>query len=425
MKFLFLATSVIFAVLLAVGMSQRREHLASRAERDRLLERARDMGLVSELEAGEPTKRRRHRGPVEGRLALPELLALGREIPGGLDGADEHSRDKVFELFGRMTELSGDELESLIDDLQSAPGLTDELRQQYLGFSWVILAELAPAAALQRLGEGGEEWLEDEEILQRVVAKALGEWAAQDPAAALQWAREAGVVLEDAALKSLLTGMAQQDPERALESFSELGVVEPGEMLRAIAGAGKTPEARALILAAFRKKLAALADAPARDALRAMVLKGMADSLSGEGFGEVSSWISSQKLSPAECEGFAAGLDYEVTGGDTGAWIAWVERAVPAATRGERVGSLVSQWTQQDYLAAGQWLTQLPAGEARIPAVCAYAETVAEYDPQVAVQWALTLPAGAARVKTMQRIYQNWPKSDAAAAAQFAREQGF
>jgi hypothetical protein len=92
--------------------------------------------------------------------------------------------------------------------------------------------------------------------------------------------------------------------------------------------------------------------------------------------------------------------------------------------RAERVGNLVSQWTQQDYLAAGQWLTEVPDGPAKTPAVCAYAETVAEYEPQVAAQWALTLPAGEARQRTLLRIYQNWPKADAAAAAAFAKEQG-
>lgn len=51
-------------------------------------------------------------------------------------------------------------------------------------------------------------------------------------------------------------------------------------------------------------------------------------------------------------------------------------------------------------------------------------EAVAEYEPQVAAQWALTLPAGEARQRTLLRIYQNWPKADAAAAAAFAKEQG-
>ena len=80
--------------------------------------------------------------------------------------------------------------------------------------------------------------------------------------------------------------------------------------------------------------------------------------------------------------------------------------------------------THQDYLAAGKWLTAAPAGEAKNAAVSTYAETVAEYEPQTAVQWALTLPIGEARKSTLQSIYQNWPKKDAAAAATFAQQYG-
>ena len=52
---------------------------------------------------------------------------------------------------------------------------------------------------------------------------------------------------------------------------------------------------------------------------------------------------------------------------------------------------------------------------------------MASYHPQVAAQWALTLPDGDERDATLKQIYQNWPKTDAAAieaAAAFAKENG-
>ena len=88
----------------------------------------------------------------------------------------------------------------------------------------------------------------------------------------------------------------------------------------------------------------------------------------------------------------------------------------------ECADNLIGQWTQQDYLAAGKWLTAAPEGPGKTASVATYSVTVAEYEPQVAVQWALTLPEGAERKATLDSIYQNWPKNDAAAAAEFARK---
>ena len=56
--------------------------------------------------------------------------------------------------------------------------------------------------------------------------------------------------------------------------------------------------------------------------------------------------------------------------------------------------------------------------------VATYAETVAEYEPQVAEQWAETLPEGKQRQETYQTIYENWPASYAAGAAAFAGSHG-
>ena len=86
--------------------------------------------------------------------------------------------------------------------------------------------------------------------------------------------------------------------------------------------------------------------------------------------------------------------------------------------------TLIGQWTQQDYQAAGKWRAASPEGPAKNASVSAYAMIVAEYEPQTAVQWALTLPEGQERQATFESIYQNWPKNDAAAAAAFAREHG-
>jgi hypothetical protein len=85
---------------------------------------------------------------------------------------------------------------------------------------------------------------------------------------------------------------------------------------------------------------------------------------------------------------------------------------------------MVRNWTQKDYAAAGKWLITVPDGPTKNAAVRSYAETISEYEPQTAAQWALTLPAGRDRENTLRKIYQHWPKEDAAAKAIFAKDYG-
>ena len=97
---------------------------------------------------------------------------------------------------------------------------------------------------------------------------------------------------------------------------------------------------------------------------------------------------------------------------------------LPESAMRDNVDNLIGQWTQQDYLAAGRWLTAAPEGPAKQAAVSTYAGTVAEYEPKVAVQWADTLPEGEQRRRTYETILENWPKIDSAAAEAFAAKHG-
>ncbi|RYD36434.1 MAG: hypothetical protein EOP87_05490 [Verrucomicrobiaceae bacterium] len=167
-----------------------------------------------------------------------------------------------------------------------------------------------------------------------------------------------------------------------------------------------------------------MADETERADLVGETLEDMARNLSGEHFDSVESWMSSAKLSPEETASFVGGLSYFNTKEDTGRWIDWMAEKLPADKVPENVDNLIGQWTQQDYLAAGKWLAASSNGPAKNAAVSTYAETVAEYEPQTAVQWAMTLPEGKERQDTFEAIYENWPKSDAAAAEAFAKAHG-
>lgn len=235
------------------------------------------------------------------------------------------------------------------------------------------------------------------------------------------FARHLQIPLENDECAGLLSGAASSDPALAFTRIADLGVEEISEAVHAIIGTAKTPGQRAAVLEAFRGYLAGIPDEAERDKIRAEALGEMACNLGAEGFDPLTAWLTSQKLDPAELSSFAAGLSYETIGGETGRWIDWMAASVPTDQRGERISDLMGQWTQEDYVTAGEWLAAAAEGPARTAAVKAYAEGVAEYEPQIAAQWVLTLADPEDRAETLKRIYLNLPAAEAAA---FAAEHG-
>jgi hypothetical protein len=134
--------------------------------------------------------------------------------------------------------------------------------------------------------------------------------------------------------------------------------------------------------------------------------------------------MAEAKFTPQEKEQFAGGLTYFTTKQDTGRWVEWMAGNLSANDLPDPVREIVGEWTQQDYVAAGKWLSTAADGPAKTAAVESYAEAVAEYEPQIAAQWAMTLPPGPGRDSTLRTVYQNWPASDPEGAAAFAREHG-
>ncbi len=63
-------------------------------------------------------------------------------------------------------------------------------------------------------------------------------------------------------------------------------------------------------------------------------------------------------------------------------------------------------------------------GPLKTSATNVYAYTLADHYPETAARWALTLPAGENRDFLLPNIYKPWLKTDPAAAAAFAEQNG-
>lgn len=434
MKISIALSVIILAIGLATGLMHRQQLTALRQDREQLAAEAVKLGLRVESpgHSGQPhvTKRQREDRDNQTRSVSSQVTAFARameehEKNGG--DSDAEFQKQGMELMERLMGLDPDQLKLVIDSLRADQGLSEDTRRNMIGFSVMMLADDHPAAALSLI-TASADLMGDSDMGQQVIVSSLGKWAKEDPRAALAWIQENSKshpeLADDDTKCSVLAGAAQTDPKLAFKLLSEMGTTEITGAIQSITEAGKSPQERAAILSAFRDHLAGISDPAERDAQREEALGGLARTITGESFDSVTKWVSAQNLTPEENDQFIGGLSYDTTKAETGKWIEWMSKTLPPDKLGERVGDLVGQWTQQDYLAAGKWLSAEPEGPAKTAAVKSYAETVAEYEPQVAAQWAMTMPAGQEREDTLKSIYENWPNKDAAAKAAFATEHG-
>jgi len=429
-----IATSIFILVVGGAMGWMNRQKLADLEENERkLVSEATGLGITVEAESLDGRGTKRPRDPAtgaKGKSVASELAAFAKEREDrkkiGTDSEDEFEK-RGTDLIMRLMELDPAQLKVVIADLRNDPDLSEESRRNMIGFSILMMGEDHPAAALALFTETSD-LLGGKELGKQLVSFAMTRWAKQDPAAAMEWFRKNSAtnpdIADEDAKRSLVSGAAESDPKTALKFLEELKLEDKSAAIVAVVEAGTTPEKRTEVLTALRQYLPTVGDETEREELLHEALEEMGRNLDNETFESATSWISKADLSPDERMQFAGGLSYFNTKKETGAWIDWMSKNLPEDAIRDNADNLIGQWVQQDYLAAGQWLAAAQAGPAKDASVSTYAETVAEYEPQVAEQWALTLPEGQQRQATLQSIYENWPKSEAAAGAAFARKYG-
>lgn len=434
MKFSLALSFLILAVGGAMGLMQQKRLSSLRSEQTGMVEKAERLGIsVAALDL--PQDRRsggRARTEISKEAAglATELASLARDLEAiekSGKSPDDSFQDRALELMGKMTALGGGQLKGVISSLLDDKSLSEESRKNMIGFSILMLSEDHPAAAVDLFAQS-HELLGSGVMSQHVIINSLSRWAQENPKAAIDWLKKNAAdhpdFADDVAKQGVIDGAAKKDPKLAFQLIGELGFEDPSDAIRSLVESGKTAEQRTSILAALREHLTTLQDESGRSEQLDESLEDMGRNISNEGFDSVSSWLEKESLSPEEKAKFVGGLSYFNTKQDTGRWIDWMSRSLPEDELKENVENLVGQWTQQDYMAAGKWLSNSPEGSAKNAAVSTYAETVAEYEPQTAVQWAMTMPSGAQRQATLEAIYRNWPKSDVQAAEAFAKQHG-
>jgi hypothetical protein len=326
---------------------------------------------------------------------------------------DEAMQKRIMEVMSRFLDLSPAQIKVVIAELRASSDVDDEMRKGIVGFSIMMLANDNPESALALFTESGD-LIDLPGMGNHVVASSLGKFAEKDPLGALE--KHAGLVTEEAKA-AVIAGAAKQDLKLALSLVGELKFKDQHKIASSLAGSARTAEERTALLSALRG-----------DEKHAELLKGtlasLGGQLAGDGFEAGQSWLTLAALSDQEAENLADGLSHWQTKGETGQWIDWMADKLPAEKLPQKVENMVSQWTREDYQAAGAWINGTQDGPAKQAAVKSYARTVAPYEPASAAQWAVTLPAGQERDELLKNVHAEWKKKDETAAAEFAKEHG-
>ena len=238
-------------------------------------------------------------------------------------------------------------------------------------------------------------------------------WSVQDMAGALDWAKN----LEDAgeratATESILSSLATTDPQRTIDLASQN-----------LAGGS-----RDRVLEKSLKALTAMNPQAAADAVGKLpagelqndVAMAVARALAEQDPSVAAAWV--QTL-PAEAQAIALDNTLDMWLKQDALAAGKYVSAMPAGSAQDAAAThLAEDWAVKDSAAAINWAESLSNASAQDAAVVSLASGWARIDPAAAVRWTAGLPADyAARIPALRGAYSYWELSEAKAAENYLR----
>lgn len=429
MKRSFVVTALILAIVAWLGWRSSSQLASARERNSRLKADAASLGITPDpanplVKMAVDRQRENHSS-----LTAPEYIAFIKEMEAkrkqGRQSSlsDEEAMKRVMAMGDRLSALDAGELKRLIAELRSSPELGEETRDNAIMMALMTLAERHPQGALAAF-TGSDELLPMKTSMRRqFISSALGKWAQDDPLGAVKWIQQyhdkyADVIIDEVK-DPVITSIAARDPKLAFQLLGDLKFQDGKDAISTIVNAAKTPAERTATLQALREHAMSLQDTRARDRFLEAGLSSLADHVARGEFEQGVQWIDSAKLSATERQNLGKNISaYNIQASETGQWVEWVGKNLPESeTTWGQIATMLDNWTQKDYIAAGKWLTTAPDGPAKQAAVFGYVQAVASYEPETAAQWAMTISSAEERTLALRQIYQNWPKNDPAAKA--------
>lgn len=209
----FILTSLILAIAACYGLSQKERLSELRSEWECLREEGRSYGLPENSAATDAATRLGLRQKKIEAFAT-ELIAFMKETeeaPRSGNHDELESQQRGIDLFMQWTNFSRSELKLLIVQIIAESSIKNETKSEMVMRSAMMLSEQEPHVALALVMETKDKILKNSQISDHFISMAIGQLAAEDPKAALEWAN----TLQEGALKNDLLRTINEKLEHA------------------------------------------------------------------------------------------------------------------------------------------------------------------------------------------------------------------
>jgi hypothetical protein len=103
--------------------------------------------------------------------------------------------------------------------------------------------------------------------------------------------------------------------------------------------------------------------------------------------------------------------------------IEWLTK-LPAGSQDGAIGDTFRRWTEQDSVAASQYLATMPASTSKDNAVAGFARQLDREDPASAMVWANTIADSELQASTVKAVAESWVRSDKDGATAYMQSSG-
>lgn len=402
---------------------------AARIEERKLATESVHLGIpLDDAPSLRTTRRERPNYDVEARRFAGEFIQLAKEIEQG-GRTDVAAQEHFQDLYQQISSLHASQLKILIVELLTTKELGEKNRANRLVHALWAYADKDGQDALA-LFTRHIAILKDHPNGGDVVSASLGNWAKDAPLAAVEWMKKYAVEFPEAlsgqSKSNVFGSVAKKDPRLALTLIARLGLnaSDSDTAVHSIVMMATTDDERNITLAALREyREANKGDKSFTHAIDDR-FGDFSYGFEKEGFAAATQWLASANLNQKELDRFCQKLSLNYDGDEPAQWIDWYIHHGPPGKSEDQISGWISTWTRNDFEAAGKWLASAADGPVKNAAICGYAETVFEHDPETAMQWIMTLPPSQRRQDTLQNILDNYLKDDPAGKEAFAKEHG-
>jgi hypothetical protein len=374
------------AILLVVGSSivwhDYRATALAKARHAKLVTAAGLAGIPADEDATgasfRSSKRERTSTEVDLKLLLTDMELVLKKPRRDLTPEELKELKNYLDRCGR---LSPQQMEAFLTSIRALPDLSAEDRSRMVAMTLQAFSETQPAHAINLA------WLARDILspgsFNSILTNALNIWAMDDLPGAVEWAKANPDKLYDGVRLRLIAQTAEQNLAQGLKLITELQLKDPGVTFSGLLAMGK-PKDRPAILASLRQHLAQIPDETSRESANKKLFSGTAEMVTRLSSEARRKWLDSIQLTTPELEIFSTKVAGTESIKDPSQWIDWIGSKLPPEKSAAPIQTMVKNWTQADYQAAGKWLAATPDGPTKNAAIRAYAETVAKADPEVA-----------------------------------------